>query len=92
MNDMMNGNANGNGLDAGAGNGRAKRRLGDFFIQNKVEIDYRNADVLRRFLSPEGKILPSRRSGLTACNQRKLTRAIKQARSIGLLPFKNVEI
>jgi small subunit ribosomal protein S18 len=71
--------------------GRNKRRLADFFIQNKIEIDYKNTDVLRKFLSPEGKILPSRRSGLIAKNQRKLTRAIKQARSAGLLPFRNTE-
>ena len=72
--------------------GRNKRRLADFFIQNKTEVDYKNADVLRRFLSPEGKILPSRRSGLIAANQRKVTRAIKRARSAGLLPFRNLEV
>jgi small subunit ribosomal protein S18 len=67
-----------------------RRRVQDFFLQNKDQkIDYRNAELLRRFISPEGKILPSRRSGLTAKNQRKVTRAIKQARAIGLLPFTN---
>ncbi len=71
---------------------RGKRRLADFFIQNKAEVDYKNTDVLRRFISPEGKILPSRRSGLVATNQRKVTRAIKQARSAGLLPFRSVEV
>lgn len=71
---------------------RGKRRLADFFIQNKMEVDYKNADVLRRFISPEGKILPSRRSGLVALNQRKITRAIKRARSAGLLPFKSSEV
>lgn len=71
---------------------RGKRRLADFFIQNKAEVDYKNAEVLRRFISPEGKILPSRRSGLIAANQRKVTRAIKRARSAGLLPFKNTEV
>lgn len=70
---------------------RGKRRLADFFIQNKMEIDYKNTDVLRRFISPEGKILPSRRSGLVAINQRKITKAIKKARSAGLLPFRNSE-
>lgn len=67
-----------------------RRRLVDYFVMNKdTEIDYQNADLLRRFLSPEGKILPARRTGLNAKNQRKITRAIKQARSIGLLPFTN---
>jgi small subunit ribosomal protein S18 len=70
---------------------RGKRRLADYFIQNKIDIDYKNADVLRRFISPEGKILPSRRSGLVAINQRKVTKAIKRARAAGLLPFRNLE-
>lgn len=76
-----------NGNSGNANNGRNKRRLTDFFIANKVEIDYKNVDILRRFLSPEGKILPGRRTGLTAGNQRKLTRAIKRARQLSLLPY-----
>ncbi len=67
-----------------------RRRLVDYFVVNKdAEIDYQNAELLRRFLSPEGKILPARRTGLTAKNQRKITRAVKRARAIGLLPFTN---
>jgi len=76
-------------MEKGRG-GASRRATVDYFIQNKdVKIDYRNAELLRRFLSPEGKILPARRTGLIAKNQRKVTRAIKQARSIGLLPFTN---
>jgi small subunit ribosomal protein S18 len=71
---------------------RGKRRLADFFIQNKTEVDYKNTEVLRRFISPEGKILPSRRSGLVAINQRKVTKAVKRARSAGLLPFRSLEV
>jgi small subunit ribosomal protein S18 len=82
----QNGNSNGNG-----GQGRSKRRLSDFFIQNKVAIDYRNTDILRRFVSPEGKILPSRRTGLTSKNQRKITRAVKAARMIAFLPYASQE-
>jgi len=70
--------------------GRNRRRQQDYFLNNKdVTIDYKNTEVLRRFLSPEGKILPSRRTGLTAKNQRAVTRAIKEARAIGLLPYTN---
>lgn len=77
---------------ASRSNGRSRRRTQDFFLQNKdVVIDYKNVDVLRRFLSPEGKVLPSRRTGLIARNQRKVTQAIKRARSVGLLPFANRE-
>jgi small subunit ribosomal protein S18 len=82
-------NANGNG-NASSGS-KNKRRLSDFFMQNKISVDYHDSDVLRRFLSPEGKILPSRRSGLTSKNQRKLTKAIKRGRMIGLLPFVSSE-
>ncbi len=72
------------------GNNCNRRRLQDFFLQNKdIKIDYKNQDLLRRFLSPEGKILPGRRTGLTAVHQRAITRAIKQARAVGLLPFTN---
>lgn len=70
--------------------GRSRRRLQDYFLQNKgVEIDYKNSELMRRFLSPEGKILPGRRTGLTSKNQRKITRAVKRARAAGLLPFTN---
>ena len=71
--------------------GRHKRRLAYFFMQNKMPVDYHNTDVLRRFVSPEGKILPGRRSGLTSKNQRKVTKAIKKARLIGILPYVNVD-
>jgi len=49
--------------------------------------DFKNIDILKRFLSETGKILPRRRSGLNAQNQRKLARTIKRARMMGLLPF-----
>lgn len=49
--------------------------------------DFKNVDVLRRFLSETGKILPRRRTGLNAQEQRKLARTIKRARMLGLLPF-----
>jgi small subunit ribosomal protein S18 len=49
--------------------------------------DFKNVDILRRFLSETGKILPRRRTGLSAREQRKLARTIKRARIMGLLPF-----
>jgi small subunit ribosomal protein S18 len=70
-----------------------KKRTADFFIQNDtIKIDYKNIEVLKKFLSPEGKILPARRSGLISKNHRKLANAIKRARIINLLPFINKEI
>jgi len=50
-------------------------------------IDYKNIDLLYKFISAEGKILPRRTSRLSAKQQRYITKAIKNARMIGLLPF-----
>lgn len=50
-------------------------------------IDYRNADDLRRMMSPNGKILGRKRTGLNAADQRKLAQAIKRARYMSLLPY-----
>jgi small subunit ribosomal protein S18 len=54
-------------------------------------IDYKDVDLLRKFVTERGKILPRRITGLTAKQQRDLTQAIKRARIIALLPFINRE-
>jgi small subunit ribosomal protein S18 len=61
---------------------KVKATLGEFDLR-----DYRNVEVLRRFLSETGKILPRRRTGLSAKEQRILAKTIKRARILGLLPF-----
>lgn len=50
-------------------------------------VDYKDITVLRRFVSSYMKIAPRRRSGLCALHQRKVARAIKQARIAGLMAF-----
>lgn len=50
-------------------------------------IDYKNIELLARFISEKGRLLPSRLTGVCALKQRELTRAIKRARAIALLPF-----
>jgi small subunit ribosomal protein S18 len=50
-------------------------------------IDYKNVDLLRQFLTEEGKMLPRRITGLSAKQQREVSRAIKQARVMALLEF-----
>ena len=57
------------------------------FCTQKLKIDYKDADTLRRFITERGKILPRRITGTCAKHQRALAAAIKQARSIALLPF-----
>lgn len=57
------------------------------FCAQKLKIDYKDADTLRRFITERGKILPRRITGTCAKHQRALALAIKQARSIALLPY-----
>jgi small subunit ribosomal protein S18 len=51
------------------------------------EIDYKDVDLLKKFVNETGKIMPARMTGTTAKYQRQLTRAIKRARLLALLPF-----
>lgn len=67
---------------------RKMRRKVCAFCVDKIEfIDYKNVSRIRRFVSDRGKILPRRTTGTCASHQRLLTRAIKRAREIALLPF-----
>lgn len=68
--------------------GGRRRRKVDFIAANHIEyIDYKNTELLERFISERGKILPRRVTGTSAKNQRKVTTAIKRARIMALLPF-----
>ena len=58
----------------------------------RYTIDYKNTKLLVKFISPQGKILSRRATGLTAKQQRVMANAIKRARMGGLLPFVNYEI
>ena len=61
------------------------------FCQDKVEeIDYKDVAKLRRYMTEKGKIIPRRTTGVCARHQRALTNAIKRARVMGLLPYKNI--
>ena len=55
--------------------------------EKKKIIDYKDPDTLKTFISENGKIMSSRYTRLTAKEQRKLKKAIKRARLLGLLPF-----
>jgi len=57
------------------------------FCTQKLKIDYKEVDTLRRFITERGKILPRRITGTCAKHQRAMACAIKQARSIALLPY-----
>ena len=76
------------GEDRRGGKGKVffKKKVCKFCIQ-KLKIDYKDADTLRRFITERGKILPRRITGTCAKHQRALALAIKRARTIALLPF-----
>ena len=58
-----------------------------YCIHHKKSVDYKDLQTLRRFVSSYMKIAPRRRSGLCAKHQRRVAKAIKQARIVGLLAF-----
>ena len=49
--------------------------------------DYKDVELIKRFLNPHGKILPRRRTGLSLKNQHALAEAVKRARFMALLPY-----
>jgi small subunit ribosomal protein S18 len=57
------------------------------FCTKKINIDFKDADLLRKFTTERGKIMPRRILGTCAKHQRKLNLAIKRARVLALLPF-----
>lgn len=62
-------------------------RVCQFCTDHSVKIDYKQADLLRRYITDSGKIRPRRQSGACARHQRELARAVKRARHLALLPF-----
>ena len=59
-----------------------------YFKANNIKyIDYKDIEILRKFLSNTGKFLPRKRTGVTLKNQRALALAVKRARFMGLLPY-----
>ncbi|MDP3015370.1 MAG: 30S ribosomal protein S18 [bacterium] len=58
-----------------------------FCSQNKKNIDYKEVDLLRRFVSGQAKIIDPRHTGTCAKHQRMLAQAVKRARFMGLLAF-----
>lgn len=60
----------------------------DYFSSNNIKhIDYKDIELLRRFITPSARMQSRKRTDVTAKNQRKLAIAIKRARFMGLLPY-----
>lgn len=66
---------------------RKKRRQCNFCADKVEEIDYKDINRLRRYVTERGKILPRRITGNCAAHQRQLTSAVKRARVVALLPY-----
>jgi len=65
----------------------ARPKICQFCADKNIAIDYKASDMLRRFVTEEGKIRPRRQTGTCARHQRALASAVKRARHIALLPF-----
>jgi small subunit ribosomal protein S18 len=64
-----------------------KRRSCPFSGPNGQKVDYKNIQLLQKFLSDSGKILPSRITAVSTKHQRHLSRAVKHARFLALIPY-----
>ncbi len=59
-----------------------------YFTENNIKhIDYKDVELLKKFLNPHARMIGRKRTGVTAKNQRNLAMAIKRARFMGLLPY-----
>ena len=64
-----------------------RRKYCKFTAEGVKEIDYKDIDTLKQYITETGKIVPSRITGTKARYQRQLAKAIKQARYLALLPY-----
>lgn len=65
----------------------SRPKICQFCADKNVLIDYKQVDMLRRYITDDGKIRPRRQTGTCARHQRELAREIKRARHLALLPF-----
>ncbi|MCB0358551.1 MAG: 30S ribosomal protein S18 [Bdellovibrionales bacterium] len=66
-------------------NFRRRKKLDPFVEDEKLQLDYKDVKLLKRFISERGKILPRRMTGLNAYHQRQVARAVKRAQHLALL-------
>lgn len=80
------------GGESGGGGGAerkffAKPKVCQFCNDKTISIDYKKTDLLRKYVTEDGKIRPRRQTGACAKHQRQVAAAVKQARHVALLPF-----
>ena len=66
---------------------KARKKVCVLCSVKNFELDYKNADQLKKFINDKGKILPRRATGACAKHQREITLAVKRARHIAILPY-----
>jgi small subunit ribosomal protein S18 len=74
-------------VEAGSRRRSGRKKAPSFTLEPGFKFDYKDPQQLRHFITDRGKIVPRRITGLTAKQQRDLTRAIKRARNLALLPY-----
>jgi len=67
----------------------SRSKICQFCTDKNIKIDYKDTNLLRRYIDDTGKIRPRRQTGTCAKHQRTIAKAIKNARHIALLPFDN---
>lgn len=70
-----------------SGGAMRRRKTCPFCVDGAPVIDYKDLDMLKRYVSDRGKLMPSRITGVSAKYQRQLTTAVKRARQLALLPY-----
>lgn len=77
----------GEGHDGGSRGPKFKKKACRFCVNKETPLDYKRSDILEKFITERGKILPRRVTGTCSRHQRALAREIKRARIVALLPF-----
>ena len=65
----------------------SRKKVCNFCVDKVAEIDYKDTNKLKKYITEKGKIVPRRMSGVCAKHQRELAVAIKRAREMALLPY-----
>ena len=66
---------------------KIKKKVCPWCADKNLELDYKNADQIKRFINEKGKILPRRATGACAKHQRVITNTVKRARHIAIIPY-----
>lgn len=74
-------------MDRRRGGGMRRKKVCQFCADKSLVIDYKDTDMLKKYVTERGKILPKRITGTCAMHQRSVTTAIKRARIVALLPY-----